>query len=146
LNALWAEGLLAQTALLGRTKGWRNHPQLLRFKIHEQPVSAIGSYLLEMHHETDRRGYSYDKAKILVPAKDLERIDLTKGQLSYEFGMLKDRLRRRASRKHREFLKQGRTKRSPRPNFVFHVVEGEVEDWERSYWRRRERPNTSPDG
>ena len=32
LVALWREGLLAQKVLSGKTKGYRNHPQLIRFK------------------------------------------------------------------------------------------------------------------
>ena len=32
LIACWREGLLAQKVLLGETKGYKNHPQLDRFK------------------------------------------------------------------------------------------------------------------
>ena len=32
LVALWREALLAQNVLHGNTKGYKNHPQLLRFK------------------------------------------------------------------------------------------------------------------
>lgn len=37
LIAGWREGLLAQAVLLGRTKGYRNHPQLDRFRAHRDP-------------------------------------------------------------------------------------------------------------
>jgi hypothetical protein len=33
LVALWREALLAKHVLEGRTKGYRNHPQLDRFKL-----------------------------------------------------------------------------------------------------------------
>lgn len=37
LVAGWREGLLAQKVLAGQTKGYRNHPQLDRFKITSDP-------------------------------------------------------------------------------------------------------------
>ncbi|NQT07749.1 hypothetical protein HQ586_01600 [Candidatus Bathyarchaeota archaeon] len=37
LGANWREALLAQAVVQGKTKGWRNHPQLNRFKAHEDP-------------------------------------------------------------------------------------------------------------
>jgi len=36
LVALWREGLLAKAVLNGQTKGYKNHPQLERFKSHPQ--------------------------------------------------------------------------------------------------------------
>lgn len=41
LVALWREGLLAQNVLLGNTKGYKNHPPLIRFKDTKNPVGAI---------------------------------------------------------------------------------------------------------
>jgi len=137
LGAVWREGLLAQAVLLGRTKGWKRHPQLLRFKRHKKPVSAVGFYLLEIYHEAARRGYRYDKSRILMSDRDVEGIGLTKGQLVYEFGILKERLERRAPEKCKELLVLERNEELPRANPVFRVVEGDVEDWERSYWRRK---------
>ena len=37
LVALWREGLLARKVLLGDTQGYRNHPQLDRFKACDTP-------------------------------------------------------------------------------------------------------------
>ena len=45
LTACWREGLLAREVLCGRTSGYRNHPQLARFKEAEDPVRAIDRYL-----------------------------------------------------------------------------------------------------
>ena len=42
LVALWREALLARAVLRGGTKGYRHHPQLLRFQAHAAPRSAIG--------------------------------------------------------------------------------------------------------
>ncbi len=64
LLALWREGLLAQKVLAGKTKGYRNHPQLDRFKAHPQPRRAIGRYLLEVWKEADRRGYAFEHRKV----------------------------------------------------------------------------------
>lgn len=51
LLALWREGLLAQAVLAGKTKGYRNHPQLIRFKSARDPLAAIGCYLTIVHRE-----------------------------------------------------------------------------------------------
>tara|TARA_R110002073_G_scaffold65940_12_gene164397 strand:+ start:408 stop:608 length:201 start_codon:yes stop_codon:yes gene_type:complete len=48
LVALWREGLLAQNVLLGNTKGYKNHPQLMRFKNTSNQSAAIASYLSEL--------------------------------------------------------------------------------------------------
>ena len=45
LVALWRETLLAQKVLLGETNGYRNHPQLIRFRATRNPVGAIATYL-----------------------------------------------------------------------------------------------------
>jgi len=42
LVALWREALLARAVLRGLTRGYRHHPQLLRFQAHAAPRSAIG--------------------------------------------------------------------------------------------------------
>jgi hypothetical protein len=37
LVALWRESLLAKAVLEGKTIGYKNHPQLLRFKSYSRP-------------------------------------------------------------------------------------------------------------
>ncbi|AGL50273.1 pyrimidine dimer DNA glycosylase/endonuclease V [Thermotoga maritima] len=46
--ALWRESLLAKKVLEGKTRGYRNHPQLERFKNHSEPLKAINAYLFEV--------------------------------------------------------------------------------------------------
>jgi len=43
--ALWREGLLAKKVLEGKTKGYKNHTQLERFKNYKDPLKAIESFL-----------------------------------------------------------------------------------------------------
>jgi len=45
LVELWRETLLAKHVLEGKTKGYKNHPQLNRFKIYSKPLEAINFYL-----------------------------------------------------------------------------------------------------
>ena len=139
LGGLWRESLLAQAVLLGKTRGWRNHPQLIRFKKHEDPVSAIGFYLLKIHEEALRRGYSYDKSKISRLVKKVEPIRITKGQLKYEFKILKERLSKRAPKNYQELLNLESTDgfEYPSPHPIFVVIDGEIEPWEKSYWKKR---------
>ena len=62
LVALWREGLLAQNVLLGNTKGYKNHPQLIRFKNSENPYGAIAEYLRYVVNEADNRGYNFNRS------------------------------------------------------------------------------------
>lgn len=64
LAALWREALLAQAVLRGETRGCRNHPQLIRFRNHAEPLETIGVYLTEILCEAVRRGYRFNPAKI----------------------------------------------------------------------------------
>ena len=64
LVALWREALLAQKVLQGKTKGYRYHPQLQRFRQSKTPLTTISAYLWAVHDEASRRGYSFDSSKI----------------------------------------------------------------------------------
>ena len=132
LGANWREALLAQAVLLGRTRGWRNHPQLNRFKEHRDPVAAVGFFLLKNHEEATRREYNYNLSKIVKPVEEIEPIELTDGQLRYELSLLRERLDRRDP----EWLKgiEGLADDPPRPHPLFKVVEGDIEPWETGYW------------
>jgi hypothetical protein len=59
LLALWREGLLAQAVIKGNIKGYRNHPQLVRFKIHPNPLGALGYYLYVVHTGAKTRGIQF---------------------------------------------------------------------------------------
>ena len=64
LVALWREGLLAQHVLDGKTKGYKNHPQLYRFKETDNPSHTINQYLTIVYLEAKDRGYNFNQAKI----------------------------------------------------------------------------------
>jgi len=131
LGALWRETLLAQKVLQGRTRGWRSHPQLDRFRSHPEPLGAVGMYLAGVHEEALMRGYRYDRTKILLPDCQVDRIPVTQGQLSYEFKVLNERLLYRDPAKHAENL----AIETVLPHPSFRVLEGPPEPWERGYWR-----------
>ncbi len=83
LVALWRESLLAKHVLEGKTKGYKNHSQLNRFKKSIQPLHAINNYLAVVYQEALSRQYNFDKQKLdwdFIPASLL----VTKGQLQYE--------------------------------------------------------------
>jgi hypothetical protein len=125
LVALWREALLAQKVLKGETLGYRNHPQLLRFKQQEDAVAAIAGYLHAVHEEAVQRGYRFDQGKI-APGKLTLTIPVTRGQLAYEWKHLKAKLRVRDSRKYRQILRTI----DPDAHPLFKIMEGNVESWE----------------
>jgi hypothetical protein len=131
LGAQWREGILAQKVVQGLTKGWRNHPQLNRFKEHPEPLKAAGYYLREIYAEASRRGYRYEFSKILEPVDSIEKIHITKGQIEYEYRILMERLRERAPETYVKNL--GIVEVIPHP--LFTLYDGLPEKWEKSYWR-----------
>jgi hypothetical protein len=134
LGAQWREGLLAQKVLLGETKGWKNHPQLNRFKSHIEPINAVGYYLRIIYEEAEGRDYNYNFSKILKPVNSVEKLEISNGQIEYEYMILMERLEKRSPDKFME--NQSTNKIMPHP--LFNVVKGPPESWEISYWRKRE--------
>ena len=128
LVALWREGLLAQNVLQAKTKGYKNHPQLTRFKNTENPVGAIASYLICVVDEADNRGYNFDRSKI-IDKKIKGKIPVTSGQLEYEFTHLLGKLKKRDPELYNQLNKVKRIK----PHPMFNKVSGDVEDWEVIY-------------
>ena len=126
LVALWRETLLAQAVLRGETRGYRNHPQLERFKHHPAPLAAISLYLKAVHAEAQARGYSFDKSKIR-PARKPATLAVTSGQMAYEWAHLMAKLKVRSPTLH--LLRQAIE--VPEAHPLFNVRAGEVESWER---------------
>lgn len=123
--ALWREGLLAQKVLRGATKGYRNHPQLQRFKAHADPLAAIASYLDVVQKEATRRGYRFDASKI-VPHGKAAKIRVHDGQLAYEQAHLEAKLKVRDPAACERLRAHATLAVHP----LFRVVSGGVEDWE----------------
>jgi hypothetical protein len=126
LLATWREALLAQKVLKGKTKGYTNHPQLKRFKNHQYPQKAIVNYLLGIWKEAKRRGYNFDPEKINTKGKT-EKITVTRGQLKYELGLLREKLKRRAP----AIAQQLASIKKIEPHPLFKIVEGTIEEWEK---------------
>jgi hypothetical protein len=127
LVALWREGLLAQKVLLGQTRGYRFHPQLNRFRACADPVLAIGAYLDEVAREAERRGYAFDRGKIVRDGA-CPKIAVRRGQIGYEWEHL---LRKQAARSPQFFVRNSEVRRW-RVHPLFVVVAGGMEEWERA--------------
>jgi len=80
LVAAWREALLAQKVLAGATKGYRHHPQLVRFQEQPDALAAIASFLAGIADEAETRGYRFDATKIPL-CRCRGRIPETRGQL-----------------------------------------------------------------
>ena len=126
LVALWREALLARAVLCGKTKGYRHHPQLERFREHALPRYAINAYLMTVYEEAKERGYSFDPKKI-GPWRAVRRIPAAKGQVAHEWKHLMKKLARRDPARRRRW----RRIRSPQCHPLFRPVSGPVASWER---------------
>ena len=127
LVTLWREGLLAKAVLNGQTKGYKNHPQLERFKNHPEPQAAVNAYLWDVVDEADQRGYNFDRTK-LDSKLACSKIPVSDGQLTYEFAHLQAKLKVRDFERYNQNLARGKES-VPHP-LVFMAI-GEIEDWER---------------
>ncbi|WP_298458968.1 pyrimidine dimer DNA glycosylase/endonuclease V [uncultured Cellulomonas sp.] len=168
LTACWREGLLVQKVLTGTTKGYRNHPQLRRFRAagdgaamsepvpggegsgaHVAPAPgltpgrhargtaldvvpddgagpAISTYLHGVVDEATRRGYTFDRTLVLGAAVPDLRLEVTDGQLAYEWEHLRAKLTVRSP----EIGKLWADVVVPDAHPLFHVVPGPVAEWE----------------
>lgn len=126
LIALWREGLLARKVLMGQTKGYVHHPQLLRFRETPHPIQTMDAYLKAVHDESVRRGYHFNLQKI-DPPEQFSLLSLTDKQLKYEFRHLLSKLQKRTP--HRYLLLY--QIKLPLPHPLFHVISGDICAWEK---------------
>lgn len=126
LVALWREGLLAQAVLKGETRGYRNHPQLLRFREQSEPVAFIAEYLRAVHAESIERGYRFDAARIASDSTS-GRITVPQGQVDFEWRHLLEKLEARAPQWHARQEQE----RAPGIHPLFSVTPGSIASWER---------------
>ena len=127
LVALWREALLAQKVLRGETRGYRHHPQLLRFADTNNPPAALAAYLKAVYEEAGQRGYKFDAAKI-GRRRSRGTLRETRGQLLYEWRHLKRKLRKRDPKRLRGLMGV----KVPVPHPLFRIVAGRVRGWEKT--------------
>jgi hypothetical protein len=128
LIALWREALLAQKVLEGKTKGYKNHPQIIRFKNTCDPMLMIGTYLYFIFLESIHRGYKFDVKKIKKFNENIKNvIPVKEGQIKYEFLLLKRKLGNRDKNKFLELHKINYIELNP----IFYKVKGGLESWEK---------------
>ena len=120
--------MLAQKVLLGKTRGYKNHPQLNRFKAQSAPLKFIGSYLSCIHEEAKRRGYSFDGTKIIQKLSSTSKLKIKVNcdQVAFEFEHLKKKLNRRSPSDFTRLALVAKIQVHP----LFKTVPGKIEDWE----------------
>ena len=123
--ALWREALLAKHVLQNKTKGYKNHPQLNRFKKFKHPVDGIDQYLFDVLQDSIRRGYQFDPTKVSASFRKT-KIKVTTGQLEFEAEHLLQKLVKRDLALYTQLAKL--KKLEPHP--IFSIVKGGIEDWE----------------
>jgi hypothetical protein len=126
LVALWREALLAQKVLMGETRGYTRHPQLVRFRAHPDPMAMISAYLNGVLAEAEKRGYSFDGTRIVFPQFN-GVVEESEGQLLFEWSHLLTKLKMRAPSLYRELSRI----ETPLAHPIFRVVPGEKREWER---------------
>ena len=90
-------------------------------------MTTISAYLWAVHDEASRRGYSFDSSKI-ARKRQPRTLTVTQGQLDFELGHLKAKLRLRDPKRYRELRRLREITAHP----LFTVVAGEIEPWERA--------------
>lgn len=129
LTGLWSESLLAKRCLEGTSKGYLNHPQLIRFKATPNPVVFINTYLYFVYFESILRGFNFNEKLIsqdMVDVNACHKIECTLGQIMYEWNFLKYKLSKRDPDARAKLDKFD----FPFAHPMFHIVEGQVEPWE----------------
>lgn len=125
LVALWREALLGQHVLEGKTKGYKNHPQLNRFKELNDPAAAVNQYLAAVLVESKSRGYKFGESKINWNFSPVQ-MNVTHGQMAYEREHLLMKLESRDPSRFIAYSELHECRAHP----MFNVVDGGIEDWE----------------
>jgi hypothetical protein len=125
LIALWRETLLAKNVLEGKTAGYRNHPQLERFKNSKNPIDTINLYLSNVYDESLKRKFNFNERKFSKPIIPLF-LTVSEGQITYEFDHLLRKLKNRESNLYQKL--KGTKNILPHP--MFEIVKGKIEKWE----------------
>jgi len=126
LVALWREALLAKHVLEGKTKGYKNHPQLARFKASFEPNETINQYLAEIYNEANNRNYHFNKEKINWNFTT-RKLTVTTKQLDYEVKHLLNKLQKRSRERYNELNGEKTFDTHP----LFELIEGDMEQWEK---------------
>lgn len=125
LVALWREALLAKKVLEGKTSGYKNHPQLDRFKESDFTTDYINQYLQGVYKESLRRGYNFNKNKIDSFSHRC-KLTVTDKQIEYEVQHLLKKLKKRSNS---EFISLS-SQKNIAPHPIFTIINGEIEKWE----------------
>jgi hypothetical protein len=126
-TAAWREALLARAVLAWQTRGYRAHPQLIRFERCTAPLLTVESYLQGQLAEAQARGFRFDADKLSV-IRSHGRLAVTRGQLAFEWRHLRSKLRVRDPERLR-LLPRATAAIETHP--LFRVVPGPVAGWER---------------
>jgi len=117
--------------IAGHTRGYRAHPQLIRFERCTAPLATIDSYLLGLLVEAQVRGFNFDAGKVLG-TRSRRRLTVTRGQLAFEWHHLRSKLRLRDPERLRLLP---RTIATVETHPLFRIVPGPVAAWERGETR-----------
>ena len=126
LVAVWRESLLAKNVLENKTKGYKNHPQLTRFREAKNPLDCISQYLVEIYNESAIRNYSFSNNKFKKNF-EISKLTVTDSQINFEIEHLKRKLKQRDREKLKEVIIAGQIQ----PHPLFTVIPGEIESWEK---------------
>jgi hypothetical protein len=128
LIACWRETLLAQSVLVSPGGGYSRHPQLSRFTAHDRPLDVMAHYLGAYLAEADARGYRFSRDKIVGDAAaDVDRIQVSTGQLDYEWAHLSAKLAARSPEVAARWSEVTRPEAHP----WFVIIDGPIAEWER---------------
>ena len=125
LVALWRETMLAKNVLEEKTKGYKNHPQLIRFKNSANPLQGINQYLAAIYKESQTRGYHFNKDKLKIYNEPVT-LTVTRRQIEYETQHLLKKLKTRDMVSYHRLLNETIIV----PHHIFKIIDGEIEVWE----------------
>lgn len=132
LMVFWNDAILAKSSILGKIDF--HSPHFQRFKYIDNKEHVLNVYMKEIFLEGSKRNLNFDKNQIedifLLPLLTSDLIDLTYGQLKFEFELLVDKFKSTNNNEALEFLMNSYIKDDQIESLVFHLTDGPMESWD----------------
>jgi hypothetical protein len=128
----WNDAILAKSSILGKIEF--HNPHFQRFKHINNKENLFNIYMKEIYSEGLKRNLNFDKTEVecisIFLNLPLDKIDVTYGQLKFEFELLIDKFKSTNNDDALNFLMNNYITDEQIESPVFRLTDGPMESWD----------------